>query len=145
MRRMRRSRRTSYSHESSKDTMPSPTLSTDKKEIKAVNFDKESVKQVSASVQKPTASDNVRQQKKEAENAPKTQMSNPSGIVAKAKERFGKDDENHAIFSKDRQQEINTPVAKKIATVERISDAGSRTADTVTHKLANKVIVITLP
>lgn len=147
MRRMRRSRRTSYSQEASKDVMPSQTISTDKKEATALTHTKEDVKESSKPAEKSSVFDNIRQQMKEGDKAPKFRVSTSSGIVAKAKENFGKQDEKYPVFSKARQQEINIPVGKEIVGIERKVDTervpATAPATEVTQKIQEQVMIMT--
>lgn len=137
MRRTRRSRRLSHSQEPSKDIFS--TVAAEKREIKTLKSEETESRVPEEEAEKANVSENTSQQIAENKKVTPLQATNVSGLVAKAKERFGKQEDVQPVISKYRQKELSIPVAKKIVSVEKKEVASPEPVKVDTQKLPNQV------
>jgi hypothetical protein len=139
MRLTRRSRRLSHTQEPSKNIFSTPTVAAEKKEIKTLKSEETDSRLPEEVVEKANVSENTSQQMAENKKIASLQATNVSGLVAKAKERFGKQEDVQPVISKYRQKELSIPVAKKIVSVEKKEVANPQPVKVDTQKLPNQV------
>ena len=139
MRRTRRSRRLSHTQEPSKDILSTPTVAAEEKEIKTLKSEETDNRVLEEVVEKEIVSENTSQQIAENKEVTPFQATNVSGLVAKAKERFGKQEDVQPVISKYRQKELSIPIAKKIVSVEKKEVANPQSVKVDTQKLPNQV------
>jgi DNA invertase Pin-like site-specific DNA recombinase len=84
----------------------------------------------------------AQQQEKKPQAVSPKQTPAPSGIVAKAKERFSQEDEAHIVRPKAQEQSISAPIVKKDISVDHKENTLPKSVKTEAQKPAEQVPVL---
>lgn len=88
--------------------------------------------------------DAAQQQEKKPQAVSPKQTPAPSGIVAKAKERFSQEDEVHIVRPKAQEQNISAPIVKKDVSVDHRENNSLKSVKSDAQKPAEQVPVLWL-
>lgn len=88
--------------------------------------------------------DATQQQEKKAQTVSPKQAPKPSGIVAKAKERFSQEDEAQIVKPKAQERSISAPTVKKDVGVDHKENTLLKSVKPDAQKPAEQVIVLSL-